>query len=93
MPFTVCAPFAAQAKKRVVLEKEYTLRSIIAKRRRKGVTEYLCAWQDYGVDGIRFDLMGHLPLRVMLSIRAAVARERVLPCHLGACRRRAPRAA
>ena len=47
MPFTVCAPFAAQAKKRVVLEKEYTLRSIIAKRRRKGVTEYLCAWQDY----------------------------------------------
>ena len=33
---------------------------MIAKRRRKGVTEYQCVWKDYGVDGMTWEPLEHL---------------------------------
>ena len=60
MPLTRAALYAAQAKKRATLEKPYTLLRVIAKRRRKGVTEYQCVWKDYGVDGMTWEPLEHL---------------------------------
>ena len=60
MPLTRAALYAAQAKKRATLDKEYTLSTVRAKRRRKGQDEYLCSWKDYGPDGDTWEPKEHL---------------------------------
>ena len=42
---------AAQARKRAILDKDYKLQGVRARRRVGGAYEYLCVWEDFGPDG------------------------------------------
>ena len=51
---------AAQARKRAILDKDYKLQGVRARRRVGGAYEYLCVWEDFGPDGDTWEPFDHL---------------------------------
>ena len=71
---------AAQARKRTILDKDYTLQGVRALRRVGGVWEYLCVWEDFGPDGDTWEPFDQPIFPYQVAIRPIIPGARPL-CH------------